>query len=328
MESTSSPETISVIQEQVEKQPFQERTAQRFFTRWCSIKDSILPMYVDREEWTQRKDAGILQKHGESEKALLYIPKDLKLWEMVDVMEAVDNDTFSDRPEEFGKRREGIRELGNMFINTGIYIAQNLNEVRQGRDKAIATAQDFYRYGISLQTSSYDERIPVEEITGNSLSSDQINEIDHCFGVDRLDRYKHTKAIKEGSYDPEDVNVRNHSRHELLRQYFKAEDEAENGSIPYQRAVKNVRERYLGEPLHRPSYELDSAILARGIKKVAEELGKEGWHNEKLIENFRKNLGIDLEGQSKTLSEILEIPRLRAELESWDFKDFAESFTL
>ncbi|MGH7203201.1 MAG: tetratricopeptide repeat protein [Candidatus Levyibacteriota bacterium] len=307
MEGVSSPEVFSIIKPTIEQTPFNDPTMQTFFVKLCEVNDSIDPQYLSREEWNERKKGGLLQKDRDDGKSTLLIPRDLKLWEMVAVAEAMDTDTFAHKPEKQRKRTQEMRELGADFINTGIYLAKNIDLVDKGRTIAIATAQDFYRYGNALQTGDYEQRVSIDEIADNALSDSQTDEIDTWFGVDRLDHFKHP------DHDRDDVGLRDQTRKEMFGQFFKVADAAEKGSEPHQRAIKNVKNRYIENVVRRPFQEMEGSVIARGIEKVAVDLGRDGWRDEQVRQDFLA-IGIDLEGTERTLSNVLEIPRLRTEL--------------
>lgn len=318
METSIAPERASVIKPHVEQTPFREPAMQTLFTNWCEVNDSIMPQYLSREDWEQKRVDGLLQKNRADGKANLLIPEDMKLWEMIDVMEAVDEDTFVNKPDKQRERKEKMDALGKQFINTGIYLAQNLNDVDQGKDIAIATAKDFYQYGNRLQRSDYHEQASFDEIAAGSISDDEIAQIDAWFAVDKSVRYKKSlqnAQQRRGKQITRKEDELGSQRRETLKQFFKAADIAEKGNERYKRAIKNVKGKYLEEPLERPLVEMQKSILARGIEKITTALGKNGW-KEEIVKDFKEELGIDLEGQRKTLREILNVPQLKAELDA------------
>lgn len=292
----SSPPTEFSIRPTTEQLPFQDKVTQRFFSKWCEVNDSIAPYYLSRQEWDERKKKGILQKRSGG-KAGLFVPEDLKLWEMVDVIEAVDSDTFAYDPYKKPDKRRELSDLGDLFVNTGIYLTQNLDRISAGRQIAVETAKDFYRYGNALRTGNYEEQTSVDEIADNTLSDKQKKEIDAWFGVDKLVVLKKQDAEQ--------------ARGKMLAQFFKVTEKAKE-SETHRKAVEKVHKKYLEEPITKPKQELESAIFRRGLETLVSEMGKEGWRDA-VIENF-KEIGIDLEGQRKNLREVLEIPRLKQEL--------------
>jgi tetratricopeptide (TPR) repeat protein len=310
----------------IEKQPFQDAPTRAFFSKWCEVNDSIEPKYVSREEWNGES---ILSKEkNEDGKQELQIPLDLGLHEIVRVIEAVDKDTYAHNPGKMRDKRKELGELGDMFVNAGIYLAQNFhseNVKGEGADKArrgatktaIETARDFYRYGNALRTGDYGEQTPIEEIADNTLSPKQTEEIDTWFGVDKL------AALKK--QEPEQA------RQEMLGQFFKVTEQAKpyggmRGKLdkyfgkkkeaekePYRKALKKVHEKYLEEPIKRPERELHDAVFRRGLEKLVQEMGKEGWTDE--VKAALKAEGFDVEGQQRNLMETLEISRLKQELD-------------
>lgn len=135
------------MEKTIEQRPFRDLGVQQFFTRWCSVNDGIVPMYVSRAEWSGHQETGILTVSTNKGKKNLYIPEDLHLWEMIEIMEAVDEDTYEQQPSEKTKELE---QLAAMFKNAGAYIAQRLDAINEGRAMAAVLAEELYEYGDSL----------------------------------------------------------------------------------------------------------------------------------------------------------------------------------
>ena len=133
----------------VEQKPFENEAVGLFFAKWCEINDSIQPQIIDRDEWEQKRKKGVLEKRSEG-KQTLFIPQDLQLWEMVGVMEAVDNNTFTAKPERQTEAKRKLLALGKTFQDSGNYIAKRLDNINEGREIAEALALEFYEYGQSL----------------------------------------------------------------------------------------------------------------------------------------------------------------------------------
>ncbi len=304
---THNPEKQFSIRSATERKPFADGPTRTFFTKWCEVNDdSIAPKYVTREEYRKQKailrqgsgQDGILQKDPENPKrSTLFVPDDLKLWEMVRVIEAVDKDTFAHNPGKRRDKRKELHELGESFVNAGIYVAKNRDDIGQGKDIAEQIAKDLYRYGNALRTGHYDEQTEIGEIAANSLSPKQTEEMDTWFGVDKLARYK--------KQDP------TQTRGEMLSQFFKVTEEAES-SEPHRKALEKVQGKYFEKPINKPQQGLQDAIFLRGLEEMTSEMGKDGWRDA-VKENF-KEIGIDLEGQRKNLMEVLDIPKLKQEL--------------
>lgn len=300
----------------IERTPFQDKITQAFFSKWCEVNDSSEPVYVSREEYEKQRDKGILQKQPEGKKSKLFIPEDLKLWEMIDVIEAVDKDTFAHDPKKkeqvLRTKRKEFNELSDMFVNAGIYMAKRAGSVREGKQTAEKTAKDLYRYGNALRTGNYDEQTDIEEIAGNSLSARQTEEIDNWFGVG-----KELEAVTY-PHKSKDMDVREQMRQDMMKQLFKATEKAKEGSGPHRKAIEKVYSRYveasMGQHQQKFEQELQDVIFRRGLEKLVNEMGKEGW-KDAVVENF-KTIGIDLEGQEKNLREVLEIQRLKEEFDA------------
>jgi hypothetical protein len=111
------------IRQTVEKTPFADTPAQNFFAEWCRINDSIVPQFIDREAWENRGVQGILEKNDEN-KQTLFLPHDLHLWEMMDIIKTVDHDTLARNPEKKDERADKIQELGKIFEKAGLYLSE------------------------------------------------------------------------------------------------------------------------------------------------------------------------------------------------------------
>lgn len=139
------------IGEAVEKKPFADLPAQQFFGEWCRINDSIVPSFIPREEWAART-TGILEKN-EDGKQTLFLPQDLHLWEIMEVIRTVDHDTLGRKPELRDERADQLMELGQTFEKAGQYLFEYLEAIPEdrGRDMAKTIAREFHDYGLSLQ---------------------------------------------------------------------------------------------------------------------------------------------------------------------------------
>ena len=162
---------------------------------------------------------------NEEGKQALAVPKDLKLWEMVDVIEAVDKDTFEHNPEMKQDKRKELNDLGETFVNAGIYMAQRREGIDEGKDTADNTAKDFYRYGNALRTGDYGEQTSIADIADNAISPKQTEQIDRWFGVDKL------AALKQQDSEQ--------TRQEMLTQFFRVAEKAKD-SEPHRKALEKV----------------------------------------------------------------------------------------
>lgn len=167
------------ISQTIEKTPFADTPAQNFFGEWCRINDSIIPEFISREDWEQRRSQGILEKNDQG-KQTLFLPRDLHLWEMMDVIKTVDHDTLTRKPEKREERADKMRELGQTFEKAGIYLSQYISTLEGNQGKAIAEdiAREFYQYGLSLQSKEKKEdQIPESA----ELSQEDKTKLDEWF---------------------------------------------------------------------------------------------------------------------------------------------------
>ena len=99
MEATKTEFDTESFDSIIEDQPFLDSHTQEALIEWFGANDSIEPVFEDREEWEDREEILEKKEEGGTDKRKLYIPKDLNLFEMIDVVRVVDADTFKDNPE-------------------------------------------------------------------------------------------------------------------------------------------------------------------------------------------------------------------------------------
>jgi len=93
----------------IEQKPFTSEAVKSFLKRWCEINDDIQIQVVSRKEWERK--GKILEEKSRGRKRL-FVPEDLQLWEMIGLIEAVDKDTFADKPERVTETKEKLLALG------------------------------------------------------------------------------------------------------------------------------------------------------------------------------------------------------------------------
>ena len=52
------------VQQSIEKQPFSNASAERFLEKWLEMHDSIIPVFVDQNNWQINRSGNII-KHNE-----------------------------------------------------------------------------------------------------------------------------------------------------------------------------------------------------------------------------------------------------------------------
>jgi tetratricopeptide (TPR) repeat protein len=318
------------IEPAIEQRSFEQPAVQQFFTEWCNANDSIRPAYVSREVWDEKvAEGGILAEQPASDgKRELLIPTDLRLEEMVGVMEAVDRDTFRDDPERAAAHADKLQELGRTFADAGSYIAQRLDAIQDPgapRELAQHLAGQFYDYGQALQTGHRGEATPIEAIASQpELPAERLEEIDRWLAGDKLYEARHARALADGDNSPEAVEE---MRRQTLDQFFRTsakafelqQDDSElksaGGLRPWQSdrpvhaAFTQTIEGQIGREIEAPKQELASAIFRRGMDLLQSKIGISS-----LPDFFKASIRHWEEGEP-TLREALNIDQLRAELE-------------
>lgn len=187
---------IESIHQAVEETPFSDPLVRKFFGRWCEINDSISPRFISRQKWNNRGATSILEESDQGNKTL-FLPEDLHPWEMMNVIETVDNDTFARNPEKKEEKANQIQELGETFEKAGLYLSEYLPDLDEDNGKQIAQniAQEFYNYGLSLQHKE-QRREDIPE--ASSLTEEDKTKLDEWF----LGREAYQKRIKRLGVNP------------------------------------------------------------------------------------------------------------------------------
>lgn len=208
----------------IEQKPFKNAGVQEFFAEWCKINDYIELKVISREEWNQRllQNKKILENVGN--KKYLFIPDDLCLWEIVGVVEAIDKNNFGEIGGKITKEtKERIQKLARLFKNSGIYIIQRLNDIKEGKEIARALAEEFYEYGTFLENGKETKIPPIEEIAKSvKLTEDETEEVDKFLAGRKL--YKSRKFKVEKNLSQNSLNEKEFyekERVKTLQQFFK-----------------------------------------------------------------------------------------------------------
>jgi len=332
----SSEQPKFEIKPAIEQRPFESPSVQSFFHKWCEINDSIDPQIVDRQTWEQRSAGGVLQDREDGKKTLL-LPKDLQLWEMVGVMEVVDHDTFSTKPERQNEKKDKLVDLGKLFQNSGAYIAERLDFIDQGKEIARALAEEFYDYGLSLENGKRPEQPPtLDSILSRTLTSKEIEEVDHFLAGDNLYKARQLQVEKLSMSDPtKREELYESERQRTLAQFFRTaqkafelEQKTENDEL--ETATSSLKPWQSNAPIHSaflaktmraitkevetPKRELVSAIFRRGLEKLLSEMKDPGRKN--INDSCLELLGMIAKYEQKKITDVLNVTQLRNELEN------------
>lgn len=306
MATMSNTFETDFISEVIYNPNFSDPSTNSVFSTWCEINDSIHPEFVSREEWEKKKGKEGFIEEGENESKTLYLPTDLHLWEMVDVFESIDTDTFSRKPELVAEKVKKIEELGETFEKAGRYLNEYISTIgettKKGQQLANEMAQKFYSYGLSLKAKEKrDEEIPpnIPKLTENEKT-----EIDEWFLGSPVYQNR-LKRLGENVSEPE----REEYRKSILKGFFRAlskEGYQGQGDNPWEigtgpaKHIQNQTEEGIRRAIKAPETEIGSAIFRRGIAKLVTEM-----------ETANK----DFVYESEKLYDMLKISELKSELE-------------
>lgn len=163
------------ISETLEQSPFIDIADQEIFAEWCKVHDNLCPQFLPRKQWEKLDKKQILEK--KKGKLLLSLPQDLQLWEMMDIIRKIDQDTLKRKPEKQNERTDQLLELGRKFEKSGLYLANFFPSDDKSEEAKLAQflAQQFYSYGCSLQQKTKNSDALPHNI---SLSEEEMSEAD------------------------------------------------------------------------------------------------------------------------------------------------------
>lgn len=334
------PEIKPTIDYITEQKPFESEAVGSFFAKWCEINDSIVPQIVTREEWEQKSSDGILEKRPDGKQSL-FIPKDLKLWEMIGIVEVVDHDTFAEKPDRRDEAKEKLLALGKTFKDAGIYIAKRLEGISDGNLIAKALASEFYEYGESIiDGKKPEDQIDISVIASQDLTQEETEAIDRFLAGDNIYESRHERAERalQGADQEKRDDVYEQERQKTLAQFFRVAQKAfelrqkdkdeklresksklkpwENDAPIHKEFLRKI-ESAIRREIETPKRELNMAIFRRGMEKLVSEMRETkesgGWRNG--INKFFEKIGLDLRVEQRKLAEAIGISKLKAELE-------------
>ncbi|MGI5898255.1 MAG: tetratricopeptide repeat protein [Candidatus Dojkabacteria bacterium] len=314
METTATTFDTEFIDDKIENQPYLNPFTQEALNEWFKANDSIKPIFEPREEWSKRE--AILEKDSSDEnKQTLYLPKDLNLFEMIDVIKVVDEDTFTDNPEKAKQGSEKIENLAETFKKAGVYIDSNKSSLTEGEDIATELSRKFYNYGLSLELRTKKENEPIQQIV---LSEGDKRELDKWL----IGKERYYKVMGRLGPNPSQEDIRQErARH--FRGYFKALSlvgSKGDGEKPWERGLGPVAKIHeatksgIEREISQPDTEIYRTGLTRGIEKL--KTGIKAPMTPKELWNISEDItGRDLTNERQRLYDKLEIPKLKKELE-------------
>lgn len=316
----------------VEREPFESPVVEQFFSKYCEINDSLEVRVVSRKEWEKRFPESILEKNPDG-RQLLFIPSDIKLWEMMGIIEVVDRETFAFKPEKRLEAKEKILALGKVFKDAGIYLAKRLDGINQGKEMAKALALEFYEYGEALIRGKLPEKSPsLKDISQQELTLEDTQNIDSFFASEALSASRKEKAkVRASEKGLTQEQSLEKERQKALSQFFRVLQKAfilqeksrkgdlkkvplkawQSGNSVHGAFLARI-ERELREKIEAPYDQLELAVFRRGLEKLVNEMAAPSWRLK--LENFFKRFIFNVRREKKTLFQALKIDSLKTEL--------------
>ncbi len=315
MEATKTEFDTESFDSIIEDQPFLDSHTQEALIEWFGANDSIEPVFEDREEWEDREEILEKKEEGGTDKRKLYIPKDLNLFEMIDVVRVVDADTFKDNPELSTQGVEKIQQLADTFKKAGVYIDQSINYVDKGRDIAEELSKKFFNYGLSLESRT---RQKGESIPPTVLSESEKRELDKWL----IGKERYYKVMSGLGPNPSQEDI-DKERERHFRVYFKALSSKGSkgvGDKVWKRSLSPVAKIHekTGEGIRRmllqPSREVYGMAFRRGMEKLKKEIDIP-LATRDALEEIDDLINRDLKVEHRRLYNYLNVPGLKEELE-------------
>ena len=303
------------ISEVLEHRPFNDFADQEFFAERCKVHDNLCPYFLPREEREALEESQILEKW--QDQLALFLPQDIQLWEIMDIIRKVDQDTFKRKAGKQNERADQMLELGKKFEKAGLYISNFFPSDDESQEAKLAQdlAQQFYSYGCSLQQKTKKSDALPHNI---SLSEKELSEVDQRL----LGKKAYVKRLAKIWENPSKEQL-DGIRKELLTTAFKAlkkdaskerwEKPRELKKGPYYKFQEKVQSQIL-KTIQMPETELYTAIFRRGKENLISNMPAP-WEDDGIRDFYKKNLGVDLPFLKTKLSNVLKLPTLKAELE-------------
>ena len=170
--------STDLIHQTNQKSVLSSSASRAFFAEWCRINDNIVPVFISRSEWEAKRQSGTLLIQNTSSQDL-FLPEDLHLWEIIDIVKSIDQSTYRAKPHLHDRRTNQITQLGEMFAQAGLYLQQYSPDIPVENGRAIAEniAREFYQYGKSLQSKSPNQDA-LPQSTDIHLSEEEKQKVD------------------------------------------------------------------------------------------------------------------------------------------------------
>ncbi|MGH9858323.1 MAG: hypothetical protein ACRD4B_10810, partial [Acidobacteriota bacterium] len=250
---------------------------------------------------------------------------------MGEVIEMLDIDTFSTHSERSTAQSEKLQELGKTFTHAGVYIAQRIDAMDQGKNIAADLAVQFYDYGTRLTTGREPIReATLETIRENSLTSEQTENIDRWLAGEDFFAAKMRQVDKAGEIDPQKKEqLIEEQRRSTLSRYFRVAEksfalrertiagELREGKSPppwqsdapvHEVFIENA-EAQMRRAIETPKRELGSSLFRRGMELLRKEMPIKT-----LPDALKANVAHLKDGEAK-LRDLLEIDIEKERLE-------------
>lgn len=334
MNETKSQEFRFNIQKPAEAPQFEDDLTQNFFRKWLSVNDSIEPHYISREEWKKRSSNNYLEKQKRG-KQILYLPTDLKLWEITDVVAEIDKSSFPQNREKQQSGAESIRQFGTLLADTAAYIfrfaeLESDSEALSPEQQMLkALAEDLFAYAVKVESSGDQGHVDSQvsaDIRSREVTDDRVKEIDEWLAGDDLNIARKIRAEKQGqSLDEmrkatllQFARVMQHAN-ELDWKSWKGQlkdapkEHPWTQRTPMHRMFRLKIQQLMNQAIEKPRTELISAISRRGLENLLRGITDRTWKAK--LNEYAGMIGLRLPLKEASLYEQLNISQLKQELD-------------
>lgn len=157
---------------------FRSTGAQNYLEAWCRANGGMRLHFLPRPEWEEVMENAPLIQNGENVEVT--VPDDLKPWEVLAVVDLVDE--VVDEPEKAKQEKDKLKKTVSMFRRSAIYLRHYIDLIEWSEDEQPAKelaqdlAREFYQFSRSLLRKKRVFRnynnIPRIDLIGNDINDE------------------------------------------------------------------------------------------------------------------------------------------------------------
>lgn len=270
-----------------------------YLETWCYVNGDLRLVFLPRSEWLDKVEAGLLIEDDWGVEQVA-VPEDLKLWEMLGLVDLLNDLSVSDR-DQFQREHQRLREAVLQFRQTALYLKNYVelidwsDDEMEAKNLAASIAAQFYQFSRSLlkgkPTGASYEKIPKVDFVGENLTAEsEVRALEktkyeiegRLMGVDFV--RKHYDRLEKRLGRPPSIDEVEAKRQSLFKIFFKAlsrdyseQLDFQNLEIPDPERAEQAWREYSVAFLGVPESELSEAEKRAKINLQADFLQTKPW---------------------------------------------------